>query len=79
MSLAKNDNDVLRVVNATSLAFVGQHEILFRIGEYGRSFYVCLSGTAQMFAPSSKREKLRGTIRDMKAKIEGLRAEEKFV
>ena len=37
-------NDLLKVVTVSTLEFVPKEQVLFRIGELGRTFYICLSG-----------------------------------
>lgn len=44
--------DMLKLINCVTLQFVPKHEILFRIGEFGTTFYVSLTGKAQLFLPN---------------------------
>ena len=43
---------MLKLINCVKLQFVPKHEILFRIGEFGTTFYVSLTGKAQLFLPN---------------------------
>ena len=37
-------NDLLKLIHCIKLQFIPRHEVLFRIGEHGSTFYVSLSG-----------------------------------
>lgn len=42
-------NDLLKVINVTRCVFVPRNEVLFRHGDHGTAFFVCISGKCQLF------------------------------
>lgn len=42
-------NDLMKVIQVSTLMFVPRQQVLFRIGELGLTFYICLSGKCQLF------------------------------
>ena len=42
-------NDLLKLINCVTLQYVPKHEVLFRYGDFGTSFYVSLTGKCQLF------------------------------
>ena len=76
MSFAKHDSDILKVVNATQLACVPKHSVLFKVGERGHCFYVSLSGTAQFFFPNQLRLSLKQKRKIAAARVAKLHADE---
>ena len=69
LSFAHNDSDILKIVNATSVACSPKHTVLFKIGDRGHCFYVSLSGTAQLFIPNQKRSVLKNTRKEISDRL----------
>ena len=59
LSFVKYDNDMMKIINSTTIACVPKNTVLFRKEERGRCFYVSLSGTSQLFLANQKVEKLK--------------------
>ena len=65
----------MKVVNSTTIACVPKSTVLFRKEEKGRCFYVCLSGTAQLFLPNQRIEKLRSDRVNLVEQLQAIKAE----
>ena len=42
-------SDLVKVLQVSTIMFVEKQQVLFRIGEQGLTFYICLSGKCQLF------------------------------
>lgn len=54
-----NNQEWIKVISAISLMYVSRNEVLFRYGDRGTNFYVCLSGSCQLYIPNPEREVLK--------------------
>lgn len=63
-------NDLLKLIHCIKLQFVPKHEVLFRIGDQGQTFYVSLSGKCQLFVINPEQKALKFQIRDLQAELE---------
>ena len=52
-------NDLLKLINCITLQYVPKHEVLFRLGEYGTTFYVSLAGKCQLFILNPEQKVLK--------------------
>lgn len=52
-------HDMVRLTNCVTLRFVPQHDVVYRIGDFGQSFYVQLSGISQLFIRNPEYKALR--------------------
>ena len=75
MTIASQDNNLLKVVNSATIACVPKYDILFRIGERGRCFYISLTGKAQLFILNPKRAALRNDQKEVENGIKILQKE----
>ena len=75
LSFVKYDNDMMKIINSSTLACVPKKTVLFRKEERGRCFYICLSGTSQLFLANQKIEKLRSDRKNLLEEFQELKAE----
>ena len=52
-------NDLLKLINCIKLQYVPKHEVLFRMGESGSTFYVSLTGKCQLFIKNPEQKVLK--------------------
>ena len=65
------NHDLLKVIHEIKCIHVPKHEVLFRIGERGTTFYIQVSGRSQLFILNQE----RGVIKQSKKDIEEIIAE----
>ena len=41
--------DLKKVIDVTNNVYIPKHEVLFRHGDHGTAFFICLSGKSQLF------------------------------
>lgn len=61
---------MLKLINCITLQYVPKHEVLFRIGETGTTFYVSLTGTCQLFIRNPEQKALRHLKIDLLNEVE---------
>lgn len=62
--------DFAKIIYAIKCQFVPKHEVLFRYGDRGTTFYVCLSGQCQLFILNPELRALKNQKRDLEEKLE---------
>ena len=75
LTISSQDGNLLKVVNSATIACVPKYDILFRIGERGRCFYISLTGKAQLFILNPKRAALRNDHKEVDDRIKILQNE----
>ena len=55
------------MIAAITFMHVPKQEVLFRCGDRGQNFYVCLSGKCQLYIPNPERSVLKNTIKELEA------------
>jgi len=75
-------NDMLRIVHSIECIYVPKQEFLFRVGDRGQTFFVCLSGKCQLFivnpelnALKNQRNAIRASLEDANDELEELKAQ----
>ena len=61
--------DLLRNIASIECFWLPKHEVLFRIGDRGRNFYIQLSGRSQLFIQNPEIAALKELIKDDEEKI----------
>lgn len=62
-------SDLLKVVQVSTLTFVPKQQVLFRIGELGLTFYICLSGKCQLFIANPELGSLKIQKKELKEQL----------
>lgn len=68
--LKMSNEDVLKVINQSTVSYVKREKLLFRIGDRGETFFVCLSGKSVLFLPNKQRNVLKNRKRELEEEIE---------
>ena len=64
-----SNSDLLRNIASIECFWLPKHEVLFRIGDRGRNFYIQLSGRSQLFIQNPEIAALKELIKDDEEKI----------
>ena len=62
-------SDLMKLINCITLLYVPKHEVLFRVGEQGTTFYVSLTGKCQLFIKNPEQKVLKHRIQEQQQEL----------